>query len=393
MDVTKVEQVGDIDVLSAIRGEWQALFGSSNLSPFSSWEWMSTWFKNFGEGLSPVILKTVRDGKLTGILPMFQTTTKFAGMSYRRLGLMGDGAGGADHLDVICRPEDRVESIAAILDYLNAHEPSETISFDNIDSGSVMLNALIAGSRKAGVRRNRVSRSVIDVCPQIDLTEGWESVLSRSKRADNFKRKLKKLAKLPGFDFRSVTSTDETDDAFERFLDLHEKRWKNAGGSELSGHPRLIAFQRQLVKRLAAAGMIRFDELWLDGKCRSSIYGLDNGQNFYYYNSGYDQEFSNLSVGLVLLGLSIRSAIERGNMMYDFLRGDETYKSDWANERTELVSLRLGRNTPLAIAQDGFGRVLSEMKGFAKNALPSEVAESIGNWRRSKKRSLQLSGR
>lgn len=393
MDVIKVEQIRNTDALSAIRDEWQVLFRSSNLSPFSSWEWTSAWFENFGAGLSPVVLKTVRNGNLIGILPMYETTTKFAGMSYRRLGLLGDAAGGADHLDVICRPEDRVETIAAILDYLNEHEPSESISFDNVDSGSVILDALVAGSRKTGVRRSRVSRSVIDVCPQIDLTAGWESVLSQSKRADNFKRKLKKLAKLPGFEFRSVTSPEETDDAFERFLDLHEKRWKNAGGSELSGHPRLIAFQRQLVKRLAAAGMIRFDELWLDGKCRSSIYGLDNGQTFYYYNSGYDQEFSNLSVGLVLLGLSVRSAVERGTTLYDFLRGDETYKSDWANRRVELVNFRQSRPTAAIIANEIFTGGIGMVRAAARSALPQSLTEPLANWRRSWSRNYQLSGR
>lgn len=381
------------DVFAAVRQQWQNIYAASDCSPFSSWEWMSTWFRHFGEDRSPVILTVHRGSDPIAILPLFREKKRFAGMRINRLGMMGEGVGGADHLDIISSPEDRLDAIESILEYLNDSETCETVAFENMDGGSATLETLRKHATRSDMRYSRSSESVFAVCPQIDLSAGWESVLAESRRSDNFKRKFKKLAKMPGFEFRSVTSPAEAGDAFERFLDLHEKRWAATGGSELSGHPRLISFQRQVVDDLAVAGMIRFDELWLDGECRSSIYGLDNGRTFYYYNSGYDLDFANLSVGLVLLGLSVQAAVERGATLYDFLRGDETYKSDWANRRSELVNMTFSRSTPAVIAHETFGTGLDKIKRTAKRIVPSSLTEPAANWLRTWNRNHQLSGR
>ena len=235
------------------------------------------------------------------------------------------------------------------------------------------------------------SISPAGVCPQIDLSNGWEVVLRQGKRAANFKRRLKKAEARPDFEFRSVTDPAEAAHAFERFLILHQKRWESSGGSELTGHPRLIAFQRDVAQRMAEAGLVRFDEIWLDGECRSSVYGLDNGNTFYYYNSGYDLDYADLSVGLVLIGLSVKNAIERGNQLYDFLRGDETYKFDWANKSVEIVNVSVGRNSfPIAATQKLL-EVVVAAKRIGKATLPKGLTVSIANRRRAWKRSYQLS--
>ena len=381
------------DTFAAIRDEWQQLFAVAEASPFLSWEWMSTWFDTFGANKLPCLLKAYRGETLIGILPMYREKRRLLGISFNRLSMMGNKTGGADYLDLIARPEDRSGAMTAIFEYLCADNKIDVVCLENLAEVSESVRLLRKPETRSGHRFDRVSESVAAVCPQIDLSAGWESVLSHSKRRDNFKRRLKKIEKLPGFEFRSVTSPEQTGGAFERFLDLHQKRWENDGGSELTGHPRLAAFQRDVVTKLAAKGLIRFDELWLGGECRGSVYGLDNGRAFYYYNSGYDLDFSNLSVGLVLLGLSIQSAVRRGNVLYDFLRGDETYKSEWANRRAVQINFALCRSSITAFAHNTYSRAMTGIRDSAKYALPSGVAATIGNLRRVWKRNYQLSGR
>jgi CelD/BcsL family acetyltransferase involved in cellulose biosynthesis len=175
---------------------------------------------------------------------------------------------------------------------------------------------------------------------------------------------------------------------------LHEKRWSKDGGSELSGHPRLVSFQRDLVGALAAAegtGLLRFDELWVEGECRASVYGLERRGTFYYYNSGYDLEWSSFSVGLVLIGLSVEKAIERGNTRYDFLRGDETYKFDWANEKTELVTASLRAGTLPAVAHEAGSRAWIRLRDISKSALPADLIGKLKSRRREWNRAYRLS--
>lgn len=380
-----------IEVFAAIKAEWQQLFATVECSPFLSWEWMSVWFESFGENRLPVILKVCRGDSLIGILPMFLEKRKILGLRFDRLSLMGEGVGGADHLDLIARPDDKAEAISAVFDFLQRDRRFDVVQLENLScgSGTAGLLRILSGAKNS--RLPRFTESVGVVCPQIDLMDGWQSVLAGSKRAANFKRRLKQIEKISGFDYRTVTSPSEAPGAFDRFLHLHDKRWQTRGGSELTGHPRLVAFQRKLVPELAHAGIIRFDELWAGGACRSSIYGLEDGRTFYYYNSGFDPEFSHLSVGLVLLGLSVKSATERGISVYDFLRGDETYKFDWANRRANMVGVSLSRDTASVIAYDLAVQGWTGIQSFLKSALPPGTATLVGAYSRAWRRNHLLS--
>ena len=383
-------EASDEDVFASIRDEWRSLYRESACSPFLSWEWMATWFEHFGVGKEALIIKVFRGERLIGILPMYRDTASFLGIKTRRLSLMGDGPGGADHLDIICRPDDREEAFSAALAFISKEAIADVISFSNLSSHSPVVGVGKDGSTL--FKNSHVSQTVAAVGPQIDISKGWEAVLSVSKRASNFKRRLKQLEKLPDFEFRSITAPAEAIPAFERFLVLHQRRWHEAGGSELSGHPKLVEFQRNAVRRMAEAGHVRFEELWLDGECRSSIYGLDDGVTFYYYSSGYDLNYSSKSVGLVLLGLSVRNAVERGLSLYDFLRGDETYKFEWANRSQEIISVTLRRHSISTWASHGLSSVMTGLTKFGKSALPDSIKVPLANKRRALKRNLQLSG-
>ena len=376
-----------------VRREWQELFAASGVAPFLSWEWSRAWFESFGEGKLPHFVTAHSGNRLVGILPMFSEEKRRLGMRIKRLGLVGEGIGGADYLGLIARAEDRPEVLSAMLERLFSDEGRDAMRFEYVAADSDFAAELRRPKLATDNGFGRMRETVSAACPQIDLAAGWDAVLQQSKRSSNFKRRLKQIEKLPGYEFRSVTDPADTSAAFERFLSLHQRRWAESGGSELSGHPRLIEFQRRLVPDIAAAGLLRFDELWFGGECRGSIYGLDDGRTFYYYNAGYDLGSANLSVGLVLLGLSVRASVTRGVTLYDFLRGDEAYKSDWAHRRAELVNVSLHRNARLAFADEGIGRAISAAKTFSAGLLPSQTTETFKAWRRAWRRNYQFSGR
>ena len=386
-----IEKTSGEDIFASLQTEWQQLFTKTNCAPFLAWEWLSVWFKWFGADRTPFILKAYRENQLIGLLPLGWQEKKILGMRLQRLGFIGEMQGGADYLDLIAKPEDKAEILSAMFDFLKTETSFEVLCLENLKSDSETVEFLRNFSQKEKKPQLRYADLTSAVCPQINLSEGWEAVLKHSKRASNFKRRIKQLEKMPDFEFRSITSPDETVAAFERFYHLHEKRWAKDGGSELSGHPRLVSFQRDLVATLANAGLLRFDELWVEGECRASVYGLDNGKTFYYYNSGYDLDWSNKSVGLVLIGLSVKNAIARGNLMYDFLRGDETYKFDWANQTAELVTVNLSRRTASTFAYQGINQSLLAFRQISKAVLPSGLAEKVKNYRRMWSRNYQLS--
>lgn len=364
----RIDHVDSTSDLAALRDDWQRLFRISGATPFRAFEWAFAWLAWFGADRRALVLRAFSGGEVVAVLPLYVEESRTFAMRVSRVGVIGDETGGADHLGPISAPGFESAAVRAFLSFLQSKERFGIISFGAVDGDSELSSA----ASEAGF-----GSATEAVCPGIELAEGWESVLRSSKRADNFKRRLRKLEAHDGFEFRSVTDPAEVSDAFERFFELHEARWRAAGGSELSGHPRLAGFHRDAVRRMAEAGLVRFDEIWAEGKCRASVYGLESTGRFHYFNAGYDLDWASKSVGLVLIGLSVRSAVERGVGYYDFLRGDEAYKYDWSNRETCLVRARYARRSlPVAALELARGANLAAAAAM-KRMLPAGLAELI----------------
>lgn len=327
------------EILAQLADDWRALYRATQAAPFLSWEWAVTWQRWFGAGKTPYLLCVYDEYQLIGLLALVRESQRMVTLplQMQRLSLLGGGFGGADYLDILAWPGREDEVATQILTYLVKAGDFDLLELDGLAIDSKTL-ARLAESETQGFRCRLLPRYC---CPQIRLEGDWPTVLKSSRRASNFQRRLRQLSARAGFAHRAVTEPEEALSAFERFLQLHEGRWAGAGGSEMTGHERLISFHRDLVVRLAEAGLLRFDELWVEGQCRASIYGLEHGRQYFFYNSGFDQAWRGVSVGLVVLGLSIKSAVERGVAVYDFLRGTESYKFDWAGSTRETVMIRV----------------------------------------------------
>lgn len=384
MNHLRIEKSTDKNSLSEIREDWTNLFNQTNSAPFLAWEWIFNWYEKLGSTREIYLLKIYQNNELIGILPLCLQTKKNLGIKLNQLGFLGDEIGGADYLDLIAKDELKTEIWAEVFEFLNEQKDFDAINLENLAQTSASVSIIETLCKDD--RNLTLTSTELTVCPQINLDKGWESVLQQSSRRSNFERRLKKLEKMDGFEFRSITGENEIFEAFERFAFLHEKRWENDGGSEATGLPQLMEFHRSTVKSLAGQKLVRFDEIWVEGECRASVYGLDNGETFYYYNAGYDLDWANKSVGLVLIGLSIKAATERGNKLYDFLRGEETYKFDWSNTQENLVTLKLNRAGFMPAINQSFENFFSFAKRSAKTYLPEETAAKIQNLKRNYER-------
>jgi CelD/BcsL family acetyltransferase involved in cellulose biosynthesis len=385
-----VEEMHGVEALDALRAEWQALFSQSGAPPFLAWEWIASWRQCLNPGRESYLLCARDGGKLVGLLPLGLEERPLMGLPVktRRVSLLGEGFGAADYLDVLALPEYAQEAASAILDHLARRVSFDILELDGLAADSPNLPLLAQRFGEETSFHYRLTPRF--VCPQVELDGDWAAILKRSRRADNFKRRLRQLRARNGFEYRVITRPAESEAAFERFLKLHEAGWIERGGSDVTGHEFLRLFQRNVVARLAEAGLVRFDELWVEGACRASIYGLDDGRRFYYYNSGYDAAWKNASPGLVLLGLSIEDAIRRGIERYDFLRGIETYKFDWANTTRGTVSVLVARRSLPAMLFVAREQTQLAVRAFAKALLPERAAELMRRWHRSRRRALGL---
>lgn len=233
-----VEVKQGVEALEALRTDWKLLFQLAGAAPFLSWEWAATWHKWFGRGKTPYLICVRESGTLIGLLALVHEVRRLAGSKLERFSLLGDDFGGADYLDMIALPGRQETVVTAILNELIGAARRGGMKLDGFATDSLLLAALATRFRQD---RKFLCRTASQyVCPQVELSNDWKEILRRSRRAENFKRRLRQVSVREGFAHRVVTEPEAALPAFERFLRLHNARWASAGGSEMTGHERLI---------------------------------------------------------------------------------------------------------------------------------------------------------
>ncbi len=329
-----IERIDSLDRFLSLQPEWNSLLDRSEAKcVFLTHEWLSTWWKHLAEGRKLHIV-TVRDeNRLIGILPTALRSVQLARMMPRMLEFLGSGVIGSDYLDLIVDPDRESEVLDAVAHQLIAR--GTVLQFGQLRRGHSVAERLAA---KLGRRNWSASGMKINVCPYISLKgHTWQTYLATlgSSQRYNFQRRLRNLEKVEGFRFETKTSLDT-------LIDLHRKRWQDRPGmSEAFQNDEIVAFHREFEALASRNGWARMLSIWIKDQPAAGIYGLRYGDTFYFYQSGFDAAFSRQSVGLVMMGMAIRSAIEEGATEYDLLHGDEEYKFHWTQETRELGRLEL----------------------------------------------------
>jgi CelD/BcsL family acetyltransferase involved in cellulose biosynthesis len=113
----------------------------------------------------------------------------------------------------------------------------------------------------------------------------------------------------------------------------------------------------------------------------ASVYGVVHRGKFHYYQSGYAPLWASRSVGLVLLARTVSDSFAEGLSEFDFLRGNEGYKAQWARSERWTIQLRLWRGARGRAAKAASGATQLLRAGF-KAALPSGTLETVRAARR-----------
>ncbi|ABS26811.1 GNAT family N-acetyltransferase [Anaeromyxobacter sp. Fw109-5] len=371
--------------LGALKEEWRALFDAAQApSPFLSWEWLHTFHRCFA-ARRPIWILEARDpaARLAGLLVL---SGRHGLLGERRWSLLGNGLTGADGLDVLARPDLAAAARSAVARALAAGVTRwDVLDLEDLPCGSPTLSALREAMAPTGVR-TQVERGF--VCPGFVVRGTFEEHLARIRRRETYGRRVRWLERQPGFRVEVTTSQEEAAAAMDDFLRLHRLRWQVEGGS--SGIPPgpVEDFHRELAPLLAERGWLRLYRLFVGRDAIAAVYGLEVGRRFFYYQSGYDPAWSARSPGVVLVGRTVEDAYARGLTDYDFLRGTEAYKMDWAWDRRETCSARLQapsvRAGTAVAAQDAFRAA----RGFARSVAPELVWGAL----RRARRSLEASG-
>jgi CelD/BcsL family acetyltransferase involved in cellulose biosynthesis len=348
MSNLNIQVIEDPATFASMRGEWTELLRSSSSDCiFLSWEWLHTWWKHFGKHRR-LFLVTVRSGtELVAVAPLTSRRTWVGPLVLPVLEFAGTGTIGSDYLDVIVRRNRESEALNGLASFLASLSMSLRLPRINKESG--LATYLGKAMKHRGYDCVQVAA---EVCPFIGLGgmsfEDFLGTIGPSHRY-NFKRRLRNLDR----DYEVCIEYPKTDaerrEALRTVITLHLRRWTPRGGSDAFEGAGLIAFHDEFSALANDRGWLRLMVVKLDGQPVAAFYGFRYGHKFCFYQSGFDPEYARSSIGLVMVGLTIRDAIAEGATEYDMLHGDESYKFLWTKDVRQLIRLdiyppgRLGR--------------------------------------------------
>jgi CelD/BcsL family acetyltransferase involved in cellulose biosynthesis len=247
----------------------------------------------------------------------------------------------SDYLDVIVREQDLEEFISGLLDFLAEGSPDSWRFLDwaNLPEVSASLAALQRAAEKHGWEYKQEQFS--PVIP-IALTGDFESYLAGidKKQRHEIRRKMRRAAEyeLP-VSWYILDDETRLDEYMQAFLKLMENDPDKA--NFLSPAMRL-----QMANAARAAwhsGWLQLAFLEVDGQKAAGYLNFDYNGRIWVYNSGLDQRFLELSPGWVLLGHLLQWANENKRSVFDFMRGEESYKFKFGGVKHFVIRVKVQR--------------------------------------------------
>jgi CelD/BcsL family acetyltransferase involved in cellulose biosynthesis len=183
----------------------------------------------------------------------------------------------------------------------------------------------------------------VAVSPAIRLEGDFERYLADldSKQRHEVRRKGRRLTRELGEWTTRLTDAATLQADLDSFFALHRMAAGDKGSFMTPEHEALF---RRVAQATLDLGMLRSS--WLEtseGHGLASVFSFKVRDRWLVWNSAFDPEYRNLSVGMVAMAEQIRLACEQGSRIFDLLRGDEEYKYRLGASDVAVFALRWER--------------------------------------------------
>jgi hypothetical protein len=283
----------DTREFSSLKQEWNELYESCpRATPFSSWEWLYSWWEVYGEGNYKLRLVTLRDptsGLLVGLLPFM--------VRRRRLFLLGDSARAlywyimTPYKDVLVREgweEPVAQAGARALKGMGGWRVAD-------------LQELMPDAYAWSIFRHWDGpKSSVPITDYLLIrTNSWDELLaSLSKKARKMARRTLRSAEQDGL--RCVPAgPEDAERAATTLVELHRQLWRGRRIDPEDLTPRYETFMRAAARRMTARGIGRISE-----------FRRDDGEVLVSQFLLFDKDF----VGVKIIGAS-----EEASERYQFM--------------------------------------------------------------------------
>jgi len=315
-----------------VREAWLALQGGGHCTLFTSYEWLSSWYRFVARarGIEALIVVGRIDDEPIFLLPLMITRRAGGLLTVGRFlgdchGNQNSGLWRCDVLAGINGPSVREALIA-----LGRERGIDLFDLKYIPATLVERAHPLVGA---------CATESLNCVHTFPITGDFDTVY-RTRRSASARKKLRtkerKLAQEGQVDFVQARDAETAHRFLDALIAQRSAREATQGIPNVFRSDDLQAFLRDQLDTALAAGSERMMiyALTVDGRiCATYLCGLRFGR-FHAYTNSIDEAFATFSPGDLLLSRVIEDACVRGAEVFDFGLGAERYKTAWAEKET-----------------------------------------------------------
>ena len=315
----------------SISEEWECILPhtGANTIFITPW-WQQLWWRRYGGSDEALEILSIRNGDtLLGVAPLMARGDT--------LSFLGD-TDLFDYHDFLVREGCEDDFYTALWQRIETME-WRTMELKSLRESSETLQRFPAFAETSGWSAD-ISEE--DVSPYTNLQPSWEEYVAGLRKKDRHELR-RKLRRLNNGNYATQYAFQDSDDiaaAMPEFFRLMRASRPDKDDFLTSDREQ---FFTELAHELAARSQFKLFFLELNDVRVASCICFDYNGSYLLYNSGYDPEYSALSVGLLNKALCIQDAIETGKKSFDFLRGSERYKYNLGGTNQTIHELVIRR--------------------------------------------------
>ena len=235
------------------------------------------------------------------------------------------GIGLLGHEDLVDYRSPLGDAVDLLADRFRLLERGSEFRFDSLPATSARVFGTALD--RAGVAHRAVPHTATAL---LDLPGSFDDYLMSIGKKERHETRRKRRRFEATLGPPRIVTHEDPDPVLEDFFRLHRSSRGNKGSFMTDRMAGMFA------DLLCGAGW-RLDALYGDeARLVAAGIGYADESGYYLYNSAYDSDLGHVSPGVVLLSELIRRAIGGGLEVFDFLKGEETYKFRMGARRRQL---------------------------------------------------------
>ncbi|MBM4090732.1 MAG: GNAT family N-acetyltransferase [Planctomycetes bacterium] len=308
--------------------------------------WLQSWWRYYQADRELYVLHVTDDrGETVGITPWFIEQSVGKGRVIRPLGC---GEVCSDHVGIMATAGREEQVLSALVKWLaraaagdqEAADRWDLLDLVACDVEDRVTSRFVQQLDGAGCRVHK--RPALG-CWMIALPDDWETYVSslhriHRKQVRGLQRKWLDSGKAR---LHTIERSEDLEGGMSILIDLHQRRRMSLGDAGCFASDAFRGFLHEAAARLLAENLLRLHWLEVGGRPVAADIQILAGDTVYAYQAGMEPEAADIGPGQIIQTATLKIAIEDGRRVFDFLRGDETYKSHWQARRHECVDYRV----------------------------------------------------